>query len=104
MKKEVVQYESPWALVAINGVGFAVPTFQTFKYLNVHTLTCDIMKYELIPKEVLDEVCATLLEIGRNAGTNTSKVDCAAISLACERAYNSIQHNRATCNVRPEGE
>jgi hypothetical protein len=54
------------------------------------------MIYELMPKEVLDEISAIISEIGSRDETSEE------ISLLCKRAYNSIQHNRTQCNVKPE--
>lgn len=57
------------------------------------------MKYELIPKDVLDEVCGCIFEVKKTLAETNPEA-----KLWLDRAYRTIQRNRTQCNVRPEGE
>jgi hypothetical protein len=70
------------------------------------------MKYELIPKEVLDEVCMNIQNANNSFALahahdqkNKPLLDNIYLAkLQLGRAYQAIQHNRTQCNVRPEGD
>ena len=63
-----------------------------------------MITYELIPKQVLDDVLVNI----ENAKVIIAYVEDLAISLPeanklLEEAYIKIQMNRTGCNVRPQG-
>lgn len=60
------------------------------------------MKYELISKDVLDEVCEALLKAKTLTAQPVSNRS--EIKLELQRAYDTIQRNRTQCNVGPEGD
>lgn len=57
------------------------------------------MKYELIPKPVLDEAAENIL-----LAINAFKRGDRDVTDHLEKAYKLLQENRTQCNVRPEGE
>lgn len=63
------------------------------------------MKYELIPKEVLDEVSSRILEVKSQIAAEKNEIkERKAIILDLAQAYTTLQENRTQCNVKPEGE
>jgi len=58
------------------------------------------MRYELISKEVLDEVCQSILRAKGLLNT----VTCKETIIQMDQAYLTIMKNRTQCNVRPESE
>jgi len=59
------------------------------------------MKYDLIPKEVLDVICLSIHEWILVLDT-TEYPELANIKLELAQAYNKIQSTRIECNVKPE--
>lgn len=58
------------------------------------------MKYDLIPKRVLDEACEYILQA--NKRIKVIDTDDKEPIIMLDRAYSTIQHNRTQCNVQPE--
>jgi len=58
------------------------------------------MKYELIPKDILDKALESITMCIQSDSLN----ECRGIRLVLSRVYNAIQNNRKSCNVQPEGE
>ena len=59
----------------------------------------DIMKYELIPKDVLDEALSQINEVRKSLTEANPEA-----KLWLDRAYTTIRLNRTGCNVQPGDE